>query len=149
MVLLLRGTVGPRQVCRGFSGLTFASILFLLSACQQRGESHLAVYNQTLVPVVFAASGGKGLVDYVVGPCAVATFIYGPATSGWVPAQPSLQPSAISPDAVRIVVQPGPAAEGTQDTTVWVTPDLVWHAPGIIVPSLPPCAGSPPTAAPS
>ncbi len=53
-------------------GLVFAG-------CRQSPEySHLAVYNQTTIPIVFSAARSQGRTEYYVLPCSSAQFILVP-----------------------------------------------------------------------
>jgi hypothetical protein len=134
--------------CRCSAAIISIAALVGLASCQARDYSHLAVYNQTTVPIVFLAVRSAGYSDYYVGPCSAARFIYGSGTNGWDAVDPSAQPSPAPTNAVRIVVRPGPAAEGTMDTIVVATSGGMDVHGGLVPPSLPPCAGVPPSLAP-
>jgi hypothetical protein len=121
------------------TGLLVAVLTFFLASCQAR--SHLVVYNQTTVPIVF----NEGARDLFVSPCSVARFVFG---SGWQPEDPPTQPSSAPTNPSRVVFGVGPPVEAVQDVTVWVTTSGVHVSYPIVVPSLPPCVGVPPTPAP-
>lgn len=138
-----RRRTSPWQSWRGFAALLLGAItIIVLASCHPGRDSHLVVYNQTSVPIVFH-DGGR---DRFVPPCSVARLVWGAA---WDPEDPPTQPSPAPANPARVVLlQPGPAAEAVQAVTVWVTTTGVHVDYPIVVPSLPPCSGVPPTPAP-
>ncbi len=112
----------------------------LVVACTGPGPSHLVVYNQTTVPIVFSDNG----FNYYVAPCSVAKYIATSAT--WKRDPPSDE--SVMPGAIGVGVYATSLPDIYVNYTATVTSDLVKTTPGLSDPSLPPCVGVPPSPGP-